>query len=313
MFTPATVSLLQKLHAYHLPRKGSFYHRSAERRRTLLIRITEMRNTLLDEMFERIKDVQIRSQLLLQLRKKLYDYFTRSDWALVDMVALAACTSVEVDEVSRAVAPNALLYHSLRMVDDVLDLHQDYKGGEPTLFGELSANSETACLAIAGNLIPAMIMMANMSAKLTKEDRYLFERTLIGALHESLAGNSCTRESYRRIAVAKMGAYGLFLYHPVVFMFKPAAQGRLEQFLKRSFFVAQMINDLQDQRVDEARHQPNYWLLGLESEYAVQGFVQEVVALANACREVANPAQDYAHARVTDLIAYLLQVVRNND
>lgn len=266
-------------------------------------------------MFGRIREVRAESEALKQLRVKICDYFDRSDWALLDMIALAACTSVPAEQVSDAVAANALLYHALRMLDDVLDCHQDYKGGQRTLFGELSGDAETVQLASAGNLLPVMIMMASTitSTKLTEEDRRLIERTLMGMLHESFPGSIRSLESYREIAMAKMGAYGLFLYRPVLLMFEAATQKRLERFLARSFFVSQVINDLHDRHEDEARRQPNYWFLVHEPQDAVGRLIREISVLSWACSRVAPPARDYAHARVADLIGYILKVIPNHD
>jgi hypothetical protein len=313
MIPSATVRFFQELHAINRPRKDSFYQGSTERRRRLFAGIKDSRNRLLDDLFARVADVRPESEQLRQVRLKLYDYYDRSDWALLDLVALAACTTATVEDVCDAIAPNALLYHSLRMLDDVLDAHHDYKGGARTLFGELSLNTEPSHLASHANLIPAMMMMAGTSATLAAEDRRLLERTLIGMLHESFPGNWRSPESYRQIAAAKMGAYGLFLYRPVLLMFDSATRDTLEPFLVRSFLISQFLNDLQDQRDDEAREQPNYWLMGRDPQVSIEEFRREIEAYAGSCAGVPHPARDYAHARVTDSIGYLLQVIEIND
>jgi hypothetical protein len=313
MLLPGAMSLLQALHEAHRPRKDLFYQRTTQYRSQLFTSIKKSRNRLLDDIFVRVGDARVESESLIQLRTGIYDYFDRSDWTFVDLIALAACTSVPPEQVADLVAPNALVYHSLRMLDDVLDGHHDYKGGERTLFGVLSDDAGKSHLASAGNLIPAMIVMATASVRLPAEERQLIERTLIGMLHESFPGDWNTAESYRQIALAKMGAYGMFLYRPVLLLFNAPDRAELDAFLVRSFFVSQLVNDLQDQEDDEARQQPNFWRMGREPEAAWGELVGEIEAMDRSCAEVPGQAREYVHTRMTDLIGYLLQVLRKRD
>lgn len=313
MFPPAIMEGLKDLHAVHRPWKDDFYRLTAVRRDTLFTLIKASRNRLLDEIFTRIRAVRTGSQPSIQLLTGIYNYFDASDWSLLDMIALAACAPATEEQIASAVAPNALLYHSLRMLDDVLDGHEDYKGGAPTLFGQLRSQPETRPLAAAGNLIPAMILAVSVSASLSGEDRRLYERTLIGVLHEAFAGDWRTDDGYRRIAEAKMGAYGMFLYRPAVLLFEPGIREKLEPFLARSFYIAQVVNDLQDRQEDHARQQPNFWLAGRDPDVASAEFMGEITALSRACAEMSPKVRDYAHTRVTDLIGYCLQVVQASD
>jgi hypothetical protein len=304
---------LQELHAVHRPLKDSFYQRTAGPRDALFAAIKAARNRLLDDLFARVAAARPESAPLARLRARIYSYFDRSDWAMLDLVALAACTTVPVDQAAAALAPNALVYHSLRMLDDVLDGHHDYKGGAKTLFGELMEDGDAPHLAAHANLLTAMIVMASTTAALTGDERQLLERTLIGMLHESFPGEWRSPESYRQIAAAKMGAYGLFLYRPIVGFFEPAAQQTLEPFLVRSFVISQFVNDLQDREDDDARRQPNYWLMDGPDEARAADFRREIDVLACSCAEIPRPARDYAHTRVTDLAAYCLQVLETDD
>ncbi len=313
MLNPTCRAVLDAMDASHRRAKDRFYRCTAGRRAGLFVCIKQARNRLLDEIFDRINHVRGASPPLSRLQEEMYAYFERSDWALLDMIALAACTAAAVDKVAEAVASHALIYHSLRMLDDVLDSHYDYKGGSRTLLGELCADAATKGAASAGNLIPAMIIMASNCARLSTADRDLVERTLIGMLHESFSGSRCTLESYRAIAMAKMGAYGLFLYRPVLLLFDESARSKLETFLERTFFVSQVINDLQDQRDDQQRGQPNYWLIDTPANEALDALIGEIRWLSLACSRVVPSAMDYAHARLADLIGYLLHVSQHSD
>jgi len=304
------LQVFRDLAAVHRPRKDDFYRRSEEQRRLLFDAIKRARNNLLDEVFARVSEARAESAPLADVRRKTFAYFDRSDWALLDLVALASCTDCAADHVAAAVAPNALAYHSLRMLDDVLDGHLTYKGGLQTLFGELTA-AEGPGAASQANLLIAMMIVASTS--LEAGDRTLLERTLIGMLHEAFPGDTQTPESYERIALAKMGAYGLFLYRPVLALFPSAVRPPLERFLTRSFVVSQFMNDLQDRADDEARRQPNYWTMQPAPDASMAALGSELAALASCCLEIPRPARDYTHARITDLAAYLLQIVERND
>jgi hypothetical protein len=309
----AGVEMLQALHALHRPRKDEFFQLTTRRRAALFTNIKVSRNELLDEVFARIHAVRPESQPIFQLQTKIYRYFDFSDWSLIDMIALAVCAPATEQQVARSVAPNALLYHCLRMLDDVLDGHEDYKGGAPTLLGELNSQPDTRPLAFAGNLLPLMILAMQSGATLPDEDRRLYERTMIGMLHEAFAPDWRAEGGYRRIAEAKMGAYGMFLYRPVVSLFDPEIGKTLEPFLARSFYLSQLMNDLNDQPGDETRQQPNFWLSGRNPEVASTEFMEEIGALSRACSEVSPLVRPYAHARVTDLIGYCLQVIQASD
>jgi hypothetical protein len=310
---PSTVQALAGLQAVHRPRKDRFYERSAAVRETLFRLIRTHRNRLLHEMFARINAVRPGSGPVLELEAKALRYFEDSDWAFLDLIALAACSATGEEQIATAVAPHALLYHTLRMLDDVLDNHENYKGGVATLFGDLKSESKMESLAVAGNLIPALMLAARFTSQLSAYDLELYERTLIGMLHEAFGRGWRPGDDYRKMAEAKMGAYGMFLYRPVILLFDPGTRSTLECFLSRSFFVAQLINDLQDENEDRARGQPNFWLTAEDPGSAVDHFIGEVNALCSSCATVSPAVQHYAHVRASDLIGYCLQVVHASD
>ncbi len=290
-------------HAYF---KEPFYRRSSDRRFGLLAHIQTVRHRFFDYLFDEVGTSRAFSRLVEGIR----DYAARSDWALLDLVALAACADDSSTDLAATIAPRALLYHALRMLDDVLDGHSNYKGGNPTLLGELQGDAELRHAAVAGNLIPLIMMIVRIGPGLHADDRTLVERTLLGMLHECVCTAHASLDYYREVAREKMVAYGFLLYRAALEFFDSGIRSTLENFLARSFYISQIINDLQDREDDERRHQLNYWLLGLPPEVATAALLAEFTALSDTCGELDLRVREYGHARVADLAGYLVQVSR---
>ena len=216
MLSEATIRELRDRLARFDPLKDYFYQRTSEKRRQIGSAVRKRRAQALNAMFEPGRDVWLDSDALSQVRSSLYAYFDLCDWSFLDMIALAAATPSSPIAVATAVVPSAIAYHALRMLDDILDGHHDYKGGAPTLLGELSRSDALRGGAVAANLIPAMLAMLRAGRQLRAEDRALLEGTLLGMLHEAFSDNNSSVQTCLRIAERKMGCYGLLLYRPAL-------------------------------------------------------------------------------------------------
>ena len=293
---------LQVLRAAAVVQKDQFYSATPARRAELFAAIKTARNRLLDDSVREVTQFLEPSSGLNVVLERMRHYFDQSDWALLDLVALATCLDAPVDAIATKLAPNALMYHCLRMVDDVLDVHHHYKGGAQTLFGYLA---ERGYDGVHGNILPATLLIARHAHLLPPRERQLFERTTIGMLHESFPAPVVTLNDYRRIAAGKMGSYGSFLYSPVVAMFA-SHSAAIVDFLDESFVLSQVANDLYDRNDDAARGQPNFWHVVGDHDAAMRQFEGDIERWAARADDVGT-AQRYAHARIADLLTYVLQ------
>jgi hypothetical protein len=304
VLTPIARQGLEARHSRHRAVKDIFYQATETGRADLLNAIQQARDRQFDDLFgpNLARPVVEPSSVPSAVRA----YAARNDWALLDLVALAACTPAPAAKLAEAVAPRALIYQALRMLDDVLDDHATYKGGNPTLLGEFRRDRKLSRLAVAANLLPMAMMLAG-PPELSCEDRSLVRETLRGMLLEYGDGK-WTFDRYREMAYAKMVAYGQFLYRPVVCCFPEQTCGQLEEFLAKSFYLGQLLNDLHDLMDDLRRGQPNYWALAEDPAITAGAFLNELQQLSDRCDKLELIVQPYAHARLTDLIGYLFQI-----
>jgi hypothetical protein len=154
-----------------------------------------------------------------------------------------------------------------------------------------------------------LLMVLDGFTGLDSEGQSFTQRTLMGMLDEAIAGDINTIDRYRQMTEGKMVSYGMLLYSPFVNCFDAIVRPQLSKFLKHSFYVAQMINDLHDQQRDLQRNQVNIWSLPLDRGLIVEYFVTEVMELSASCATMDEPVSNYSHARVTDLANYALQII----
>jgi hypothetical protein len=303
---------LARLHADHAPAKDVFYEATSTRRQALFDAIRSARDGRLDAMEQRVREAGSPSPALAHVLAGGRGYFARSDWAMLDMVALAACTDAPVQELSDAIAPGAVLYHCLRMLDDVLDGHDDYKGGSRTLYGEVRQASGDVS-AVHANVLPAVLLVLQEGPTIPVEQRALLERTLSGMLHESFPAAPLDVEGYLQIASAKMGAYGRFLYAPAIARFGSSDRDAVDAFLLESFVWSQVANDLYDLDDDARRAQPNYWSLDRAESDVGSEAAEGLERWADRAARLPLAARPYGLARVVDLTNYLLRAIDARD
>jgi hypothetical protein len=308
MLDSATIELLKELDDNHRPHKDAFYKQTAAKRPSVFDLMKRARDRRLEQLFSRSIAAQSGAAVLSSVATLVCDYASRSDWALLDLVALASSLPQPGEEIALSLAPTMVAYHALRMLDDVIDGHHDYKGRFPTLLGRIHGlfdgrGSEAAC-----NLLPLLLMVFDSAHELTSEGRAFAERTLMGMLDEAIAGDITTLPRYRQMTEGKMVSYGMLLYAPALGFLDPASRRPVSRFLRLSFFLAQIINDLQDREEDRRRHQINFWNLPLGDE-AKTVFMLEFMRLSASCAWIDLQYRGYAHARVTDLAGYALQII----
>src|SRR3954452_18777057 len=218
---------LAELHVDANARKDAFSDATTARREAMADAFRDQRDALFDDVLAGAPRT---------MADAVRGYAHRTDWALLDLVALAACSPLTPDAAGRLVAPRAFLYQALRMLDDAVDDHDTYKGGERTLLGELRTRPSWAPPELAGTLVPMTMMVVHACTQLDAEDVALAQRTLGGMLVEATP-RDWTVIRYRELVEAKMVSYGMLLYRPVALSFDEPA---LTTFLARSFFVSQL-------------------------------------------------------------------------
>ncbi len=305
---PHHLERLASLQRKHELRKEALYERTSPLRRILLDEIRQQRDALLESLLMNA-DLQDTGEPLSSVLAELRRYNTFCDWAALDLVALAVCTGATPRQIADALAPRLLIYHAFRLGDDVIDGHDDYKGGERTAFGNLRSRREIGTAAGPASIIMAFLMALFASRLLDREEQNLALRTLAGGLREAVPPRQCTLEEYRRIVDGKMISYSLLLHLPLVRLLPKLEGAELKPFLQVSFYLSQIANDLGDVEDDWLRHQPNYWnLREWPPSRAEEEFIAALFRISRDCDRFAGDLADYTHARVADLIRYTLKI-----
>jgi hypothetical protein len=288
----------------HAPAKQAFFDETASARAELLENVAAARDSMLDGLLARSDPVAQASPRVRPVLSSIRRYARCSDWNLIDVVVLALCLPARDADLVASLAAASLSFHALRMVDDAIDGHHSYKGAYPTMLGELANQPETAAIASTATLLAALPLLCEGLARFPLMNDAL-QRTVLGALHESLAEDP-PRE-YDAIVVGKMVNYGLVLYGPVLAAMAPAERERAARFLRASFRLGQLANDLLDANADRERGQPNYW--NIHGDDAAAGMAAEMEALARLAEALVDRYRPYASARICDLGTYGIQAV----
>ncbi|MBD2896928.1 hypothetical protein amrb99_58800 [Actinomadura sp. RB99] len=302
MLPPDLYERLVRLNEAHKPAKDGFYAGTEKQRGTLLTEVQRARDQLLATF---MAPVWGRWPDLEALSRETREYARRCDWTLIDLVALAASLRVGPAELSRRLAAPLLAYQALRMLDDVIDGHLDYKGGYQTFYGAMvRANGVVAARGLT--ICTAAALLAEGTRHLDEPQARQLHETLAAAIQELHGIGPNEHQDYLRMVEGKMGAYSSIIYGPVVA--ELAEVQTVETFLARTFRVSQIINDLHDLEDDRARNQPNFWLLypsAGEAATACGLHLDELEAAYAALPDIARP---YGDTRLADLSGYALEV-----
>lgn len=300
-----TLDRLRELLDEHDPAKDRFMTASSDRRANILDALVTARDALLERALgERRSGLPICS-ITSNLASALHRYATISDWAIYDAIQLAACLPFDSRRLGEALAPRALLFLSIRMLDDSIDGHVTYKGHYATIVGELKTSTEHA---IEVNTIASLLIGLEASRQVDPEDLALAQTTLHGQLFEFDPVAADSLASYESMVTAKMVAYGLVVYGPLLRAIEPPFRHAVDGFVRRSLMLGQVVNDLVDRESDEERHQPNRWSLAEELGDTEAAFLSDLELLAEGCRTLGAYAP-YGAARIADLARYTLEAV----
>ena len=300
--------LLQK----HEPFKEAFYERTEALRSTLLETVQSVRDERLGSMLHQAGFDQPPNDPLAPVAAETRRYNRFCDWSIYDLVVFGACLEAPAHEIARRLAPPLLVFHAFRIGDDVVDGHEDYKHGAPTSLANLRAQLGSKDRSAVANLIVVFMMLLEASRDLGERERTLALRTLGGAIRESLFTGSDSYAhdlgAYQTLVDGKMISYGLLLYNPLITLVPTAQRAAIELFLARSFYVAQLTNDLLDREDDRRAGQANFWNLHREARPAVETFANLLRWMSQRCDRFPGDLRFYAHARTADLLRYTLQI-----
>jgi len=302
--TPRAVQQLERWMTPRHPIKERLMARIDGHRQSLLEGVQRARDELLADLLASA-GMRDATAVMARIADQVGVYARSCDWALLDLIVLASCVRVDPRALARDLAPPLLIYQAYRMVDDVLDDHDDYHGGDATCLGVLRQHPDTAEAAPAVNLLIGLMMVLAASRSLDADTRRMAMRTITGALEESLPRLDVTEEDYRRIVTGKMVAYGMVLHGPVTRHIPRAERSAVDRFLRRSFFLSQMANDLADQAGDASRGQINYWNLCPEPAQAEADFMGKCGQLVMLADGLPADFSDYGQARLCDLFEYI--------
>jgi len=308
MSQPAKLSLCLRRRLESLePRKAAYYDGTAARRRQILDEVVAARNALLDEALSSGL-AKGESQEADRALQEITAYAARCDWILFDTVALAAAGASIARKIASDLAPRLLVYHSFRMMDDVIDQHHDYKGGLATALGALSADPVLSPAASGCNQLTALLLFGHGLRSFSGDEARLAWSTIGGALLELFPASETTEQRYQTIVEGKMVSYGLILYGPLIVDHPTAVRAQLRTFLATSFRLAQILNDLGDQEDDRLHRRPNYWAIDT-AEAREDMFEAELGDLERQALDLAAPVAGYALSRVADLCRYGLHML----
>ncbi|MFO7562828.1 MAG: class I SAM-dependent methyltransferase [Enhygromyxa sp.] len=205
------------------------------------------------------------------LGEELSAYVDWLQWTLWDLPWLAVALASEPARFRTKVTRCAFVYISLRLVDDIVDHHYNYRGRQPTLLSRLSArfgdSRSSEGLALLGALLLCFEGLHRLaeepSAAPVREILATLRRVVIGASMELQSHGAWDRASYERLIQLKNVDYWKISFAAL----DPEHDTALAPVLERHYALAQKLNDLQDLDQDLVRGQPNIACLHLDPEH----------------------------------------------
>jgi len=312
-FKKHTINHLESLLEESQPLKETFLKSSEPVREKYFNLIIEKRDAFLDAIWLEREEYDSEQTLNKVLFNEVKAYATRCNWNYIDPIFLMSCFKNLDERVIDKFAGLSLIYQSFRMIDDLLDNHSHYKGDTPTLYGNLQKNPITAGHVLSGSILPALLMICE--GLRNSPDKYidLAEKTLFGALYELENIKPLTIEHYNKMVEGKMVCYGLLLYGPMLDAMDIDSRTVMEAFLRRTFSLSQIANDLIDRKDDLERGQPNFWHIFGNSEEASDNFLNQLFELYNARRQFPPDFRPYVVTRLFDITNYIVQIIKEDD
>jgi len=199
-----------------------------------------------------------------QLGSKISEYLEWLQWTFWDLPYYALCMQLPEDRLRETVRTCGMAYLSLRIMDDVVDRHFEYKGRHTTLMasfasqpvGRQNAEGSTVLaglLVCFGGLAQLASSGSPVAGRTLEQVLECLRRTTVGAVMEMSSREHWTDAYYHRMTRLKNVEFWRILYTGL----DPESSAPLYPFLERYYALAQMLNDVKDFTDDERRGQPN--------------------------------------------------------
>ncbi len=303
------VNQLTALLREHGPAKDSFMEATTRVRKAYCDEIVRRRDALLDRLSSASHQLCPHGKLLSLLWRELRSYISRCDWNFIDPTILMACCQTVPEDVWSQSARVSLIYQGFRIVDDLLDRHMDYKGGSPTLYGKLWHVREADGHIVAASVLSAILLLCEGLSASPRQRVELAEKTLMGALHEDMPPENVNLAVYYRIVEGKMVSYGMLQYSPILEHMAVEEQARVEPFLRGSFVLSQLANDLVDVEDDQKRGQPNFWRVCGTREKGLELFWEKYLNGYEQSNTLPERYRPYGLVRLYDIGNYVVQAL----
>jgi hypothetical protein len=300
-----TPELRQYLHQqcdYHASYKERFFASTARDREVLAQVLKKERDALLEDSMALSRRQWPELDGIWQVFR---DYVCQCDWVFLDAIVLAVCLGTNPEELGRKLAPRLLVYHAMRMFDDVVDDHLDYKGFYPTAYGVLRRSRDEAT-ARGLTVVAAATLLVFAVSRLSATAVHLVQQVAAATLKEISGIAPGEIAEYHTVVKGKMVAYSSIIYDPIITDAEDPT--KIREFVVSSFRLAQIINDLHDLDDDAKRFQPNFWSLNADRATAASYLLRNIDALNVQCRHLPVALQPYGHTRVADLAQYMIIV-----
>jgi len=292
-------------------RSGSFL-RDGEVYRTQLFESTvRRRDELLVELLRSLTASGSDHPVVLRLRDEIEAYVHRCDWCLLDTLHLAACQREDPAILSQRLAASLLVYHGFRLLDDLFDDHSSYKGRFPTLLAKIEEFVTRRDRRLTFLTLPAVLLLLDGACVVSTEVRELAKQTINGMIIEKDCGKVLPEAKYRTLVNQKSVSYGLILYIPVLEKVSLAVRGAVEDFVRESIVVSQILNDLVDVKEDNRLEQPNFWLAATCLETAAAQTLAEFTKLETRVLGLDPIFRPYAWNRLDSVGRYIIEIIED--
>lgn len=232
------------------------------------------------------------SEDLENLIQEACAYLRWLSWSLEDVIAVAAALELDPRKMARRIVSCHLVYQSGRIIDDIVDGHESYKGRRQTLLGarrrglegsgrEWLAEKETLLVAVPLLMRGVRDYSACFGANAPVAAVHLLadsvSKACLGALVELSPERRRDKDRYEELVELKTTAHNSILLNPLFGVIEDDEFSRLRALHRKMSFLGQIFNDAADLAEDSENQQVNFFLLNAEEKESIS--FEDAVAL----------------------------------
>jgi hypothetical protein len=253
------------------------------------------------------------------------DYVLWLQWTLLDLPLYAVALNTPHKKFAKLVSAVALIYQSIRILDDVLDNHLDYKGMKPTLLGNLSErfHEESKLLGKNSSILISLLLSIEGIRLLSIESSNAnllnmldeYRKTVLGALLEYSPNSNNSLEFFDNLIKLKNVSFSRILLSSLGF----SNMSSFTLWVESLYYLSQQFNDFQDLEKDVLIGQPNFIHKLIEEGSNIQAhnsltrtqkhsisefFLDRLINLRHKLEELNYLEQQVAYCKIYDLYKY---------